>query len=105
MFQETDPTSFGAGFNQIGGAVYAVLIDSTGTKMCKHGIIESYEQGSYLLTIGRFPRSSPIPSDIEAGSPNPDSWTKPQAVFPSTDSCKTSDVIKQQQIVFDITRE
>lgn len=85
-YQDQSETAFGAGFNAAGGAVYALLIDAnSGT------------------TIWQFPRNKGIPSDITSGKPNPTSWGTPKATWPSSDSCKTNEVISKQNIVFDIT--
>lgn len=86
-WQDSTPSAFGAGFNKAQGAVFVLQIDPTA--------------GIYVY---KFPRNN-IPSDITAGSPNPASneWGSPQAAWPSTSSCKTSDVLGAQNIVFDIT--
>lgn len=86
-FQDNTPSAYGAGFNAAGGAVFALLIDA--------------DAG---VSIYKFARSK-VPSDIASGSPNPasSSWGTPQAYWPSTNSCKTKEVIGAQNIVFDIT--
>ncbi|KAF8329334.1 concanavalin A-like lectin/glucanase domain-containing protein [Cantharellus anzutake] len=84
-YQDPSPQSFGHGFNEAGGAVFALLIDqNVGTK------------------LWRFQRAN-VPSDVTAGNPNPDSWGTPSAFFPTSDSCQTKDTIQNQQLIFDMT--
>ncbi|KPI45321.1 uncharacterized protein AB675_2577 [Cyphellophora attinorum] len=78
----SDTTTYGAGFNAAGGGVYAM------------------EMKASTVRIWSFTRAN-IPADIKAGVPNPDSWARPLAVFGAP--CNTSNFIRQQQIVFDIT--
>lgn len=63
-FSDPDPTSFGEGFNNASGGVFAHLWDSTGIK------------------AWHFARNR-IPSDIAAKNPNPKSWPTPAAVWSS----------------------
>ncbi|KAI0871452.1 glycoside hydrolase family 16 protein [Hypoxylon argillaceum] len=78
-----DTQSFGAGFNEIGGGVYALQWTSSAIK------------------IFFFPRTS-VPADIEAGSPNPSNWGKPTASF-SGGSCNIDANFMNHNIVFDTT--
>jgi hypothetical protein len=64
---DTDDTSFGHWFNMQAGGVWAHRWDSTG------------------ITIWRFSRND-IPEDIQARTPNPDSWPTPVAEF-SSEGC------------------
>jgi len=76
-------TSYGAGFNQIGGGVYAMQWDDSG------------------ISVWFFPRSS-IPSDITAGAPQPSGWGTPMANWPSTD-CNPTTFFYQHSAIFDTT--
>jgi hypothetical protein len=75
-------SSFGTPFNDIGGGVYAT------------------EWTSEYIRIWFFPRDS-IPSDIEAGMPDPSTWGLPQANFQG--SCDIDSHFHDHQIVFDTT--
>ncbi|KKK12876.1 hypothetical protein P175DRAFT_0431004 [Aspergillus ochraceoroseus IBT 24754] len=74
--------SYGAGFNNIGGGVYAT------------------EWTSDAISIWFFPRSS-IPADISAGTPDPSAWGTPTARFAG--SCNIDSHFGDMQIIFDIT--
>ena len=77
-----DNKSYGAGFNQIGGGVYAMHWNSS------------------AIAIWFWPRSS-IPSDISSGNPDPSTWPAPMSLF--TGSCDIDKNFKNLQIVFDTT--
>ncbi|EED82529.1 hypothetical protein POSPLDRAFT_112923 [Postia placenta Mad-698-R] len=81
--RSTSNTSYGAGFNEIGGGVYAM---------------EWVDSG---ISVWFFPRSS-IPSDITAGAPQPSGWGTPMANWPSTD-CNPSTFFYQHSAIFDTT--
>ncbi|KAI8954739.1 glycoside hydrolase family 16 protein [Xylaria longipes] len=74
---------FGAGFNEMGGGVYALQWTSDAIK------------------VFFFPRSS-IPSDIDAGNPDPSGWGTPTASF-SGGSCNIDANFMNHNIVFDTT--
>lgn len=74
-----DPRSYGKGFNDNGGGVYATEI------------MESF------INIFFFPRGS-IPSDISSSSPDPSSWGKLTAVFMG--DCDIAQTFKKMQLVF-----
>jgi len=78
-FSDTDPNSFGAGFNDVGGRVMAVLRDSAGVKMWS------------------FARAE-IPADILASKPNPYEWSSPKA-FWSSATCDFNEHFADQTIV------
>ncbi|KAI0972507.1 family 16 glycoside hydrolase [Xylaria arbuscula] len=78
-----DSQNFGSGFNDIGGGVYALQWTSDAIK------------------IFFFPRSG-IPSDIDAGNPDPDNWGTPTASF-SGGSCNIDSNFSNHNIVFDTT--
>lgn len=78
----TNTQTYGSGFNDNKGGVYATQWTSSS------------------IQIFFFPRSS-IPSDISSGSPDPSSWGKPMANFQG--GCDISKSFKDLQIVFDIT--
>ncbi|KIM84668.1 glycoside hydrolase family 16 protein [Piloderma croceum F 1598] len=75
--------SFGTGFNDIGGGVYAMQWDDSG------------------IAVFFFPRGS-VPSDINAGSPDPSGWGTPMARWPAA-SCNPFQFFKQHSVIFDIT--
>lgn len=75
----SDTRTYGTGFNQAGGGVYAT------------------EWTSEAVTIWFFSRGS-IPADITAGTPNPSNWGTPQAQFAG--ACDIDTHIKDQRIVF-----
>ena len=79
-----DNSTYGHGFNMNGGGVYAHIWDEQSIK------------------VWFFTRQT-IPDDINKGTPNPDSWGTPYAVFPGGDSCNIAENFKQHNIVFDIT--
>ncbi|KAI0320987.1 concanavalin A-like lectin/glucanase domain-containing protein [Amylostereum chailletii] len=81
--RDSNTKSFGSGFNDIGGGVYAMLWDDDG------------------IRIHFFPRSS-IPSDIDAGVPQPDTWGAPTAFWPAS-SCNPSNFFKDHSAIFDTT--
>ncbi|KAJ7581338.1 glycoside hydrolase family 16 protein [Mycena floridula] len=63
--QDTDPRTFGRGFNQAGGGVFAHLWDHTG------------------IQIWHFARDE-IPADIIKKKPDPTNWPRPAAFFSSS---------------------
>ena len=83
-FSQTGGNSFGHQFNMQAGGVFAHLWDSTGIK------------------VWFFARGS-IPEDITSGSPNPDNWGTPTALFPNNDSCNTAEHFTDHQLVIDTT--
>jgi hypothetical protein len=74
-----DSRSYGKGFNDNNGGVYATEITSS------------------FINIFFFPRGS-IPSDISGASPDPSGWGKPMAVFKG--DCDIAQTFKKMQIVF-----
>jgi hypothetical protein len=48
-----------------------------------------------------FPRDS-VPSDIDAGSPNPDGWGAPMARWPAA-SCSPFEFFNSHSVIFDTT--
>lgn len=76
----TDAQGFGAGFNAIGGGVYAM------------------DWTSSAISVYFFPRNA-IPADITSGSPNPAGWGTPQAKF-SGPGCSIDSHFKNHNIVF-----
>ncbi|KAI0136584.1 concanavalin A-like lectin/glucanase domain-containing protein [Xylariales sp. AK1849] len=79
--QINDTQTYGAGFNEIGGGVYAV------------------EWTSEAISIWFFPRSGSIPSDIAAGNPDPTSWPAATGTF-SGSGCDIDSHFTGHQIVF-----
>ncbi|KAJ5309467.1 uncharacterized protein N7443_001928 [Penicillium atrosanguineum] len=80
--QGSSTQSFGDGFNQAGGGVYAT------------------EWTSDAINIYFFPNSS-VPSDITSGNPDPSGWGTPSASF--SGGCDIDSHFSELQIVFDIT--
>jgi len=78
----TDPRSYsyGAGFNNNGGGVWAV------------------EWTPNVIKIWLFPRNS-IPSDISSGNPSPGGWGTPAAEFPLGSNCPSSHFADMQIVV------
>lgn len=73
-----DDKSYGNGFNQNNGGVYATEWNSEG------------------ISVWFFPRSK-IPSDVHGNSPNPKKWGAPTARFAS--SANIDSFVKNQQLV------
>jgi len=70
-FDDPNTASYGKGFNLLAGGVFAHL----------------WEKDS--IKIWHFSRGQ-VPTDIDAGTPNPDSWPTPAAVFTSA-SCNIAE--------------
>lgn len=79
----TTPLSYGRGFNENRGGVYAMRWDDSG------------------ISIYFFPRGS-IPDDIEAEEPRPDTWGAAQARWPAR-SCDPFQFFNNHHIIFDTT--
>ncbi|WRT64063.1 uncharacterized protein IL334_000991 [Kwoniella shivajii] len=80
---ETTQNAYGSGFNSIGGGVYAMRWSKAG------------------IAVWFFPRSN-IPSDITNDSPDPSSWGKAMANFPS-DNCDPYQFFYDHYNIFDTT--
>ncbi|TFK92177.1 glycoside hydrolase family 16 protein [Polyporus arcularius HHB13444] len=82
---DTRDNSFGAGFNNAGGGVWATQFDASG------------------IFIWFWTRAS-VPSDvsISATSADPAKWGTPTAAWPAS-SCNITNFFQPQQIVLDIT--
>jgi len=78
-----NPQTFGQGFNNIGGGVFATLFDPTKE-----------------IAMWFFPRDN-IPPDVQSYHPKPDTWIKPYAYFSLGSECPGSNFNKQT-IIFDI---
>lgn len=74
--------SSGAGFNELGGGVFATHWTDAG------------------ISMWYFPRGS-IPQDIIIGDPQPSNWSDPYVTFPLGDSC-SSDFFQNQQMVINL---
>jgi len=84
-FSDPNTSSYGQGFNDVGGAVLAMDWQTSG------------------IRIWSFKRDS-IPSDLQgdAANPNPDSWGAPVAAWTSA-ACDIANEVKNHNIIFDIT--
>lgn len=82
-YSQQDPRSYGAGFNQAGGGVFAHLWNTDG------------------VTVWFFSRDE-IPQDIKDQNPDPTSWGTPAAIFPST-GCDMATHFYSHTIVLDTT--
>jgi hypothetical protein len=82
-FKDSDNRSYGKGFNQAGGGVYAHIVDNTG------------------IRIWHFARAE-IPKDITDGKPNPASWPEPAASFASK-TCEVGKFFYDHVITIDTT--
>ncbi|KAG0143518.1 hypothetical protein CROQUDRAFT_66126 [Cronartium quercuum f. sp. fusiforme G11] len=81
---DPDPASYGKGFNDGGGGVFAMEWNSNG------------------ISIWRFPRSA-VPSDIMNKQPNPKGWSRPVAFWDSAQCGAMREQFGQHRVVFDIT--
>ncbi|KAF7870031.1 hypothetical protein EAF04_004815 [Stromatinia cepivora] len=78
------PNSYGTGFNNVGGGVYAVQWESSG------------------IYVWFWPRGS-VPADITAGNPVTGNWGLPVVAFNGGSGCNMDSFFKDQSIVFDTT--
>jgi hypothetical protein len=83
VFLDTSNSSFGQGFANAGGGVFALLWNSDG------------------IRIWHFERQS-IPNDVHSSNPDPDSWSPPVA-FLSVDNCTVNSFFSPQRLILDIT--
>lgn len=77
-------TSYGDGFNNIGGGIYAT------------------EWTSEYIKVWFFPRNN-IPHDITNGAPDPKTWNSPQASFIGASGCNLDTHFMNHNIIFDTT--
>ncbi|GAA5996540.1 glycoside hydrolase family 16 protein [Rhodotorula paludigena] len=80
---DEDPASYGTGFNEAGGGVFAL-------KFAEEGI-----------SVWRWKRSN-IPADVQQGSPDPASWGTPVAAW-DLSTCDITQHFKDLRMTFDIT--
>ncbi|KAH0838482.1 glycoside hydrolase family 16 protein [Lanmaoa asiatica] len=78
-------TSFGSGFNSVGGGVYAMYWDN-----------------NVGIKVWYFQRGS-IPNDITAGAPQPQNWPTPMAFWANSNLCNISNMFKDHSAIFDTT--
>lgn len=83
--QSASNTSFGSGFNSVGGGVYALYWDN-----------------SVGIKVWFFQRGS-IPNDITAGAPHPENWPTPMAFWANSDLCDISNMFHSHNAIFDTT--
>jgi len=81
--QASSNVTYGAGFNSIGGGVYAMQWDTSG------------------ISVFFFPRSS-IPADIQAEAPQPSTWGLAMARWPAID-CDPFKFFYDHVAIFDTT--
>jgi len=82
--KDVDSTTYGNGFNNIGGGVYAMQWEDSG------------------VYIWFFPRNR-IPADINSNTPNPAGWGNPRARFAFNQGCDGNAHFKNHEIIFDNT--
>jgi hypothetical protein len=82
-YLDTDNRSYGEGFNQAGGGVFAHLWNQDGIK------------------AWHFARDE-VPADIKSGSPDPSTWGPP-AAFCSSQTCNIPEHFHDHQLVIDTT--
>ncbi|KIJ68627.1 glycoside hydrolase family 16 protein [Hydnomerulius pinastri MD-312] len=78
-------TSFGSGFNSVGGGVYAM-----------------YWENAVGIKVWYFQRGS-IPADITGGAPQPQNWPTPLAFWPNSNVCNTGAMFSDHSAIFDTT--
>ena len=81
--QDPRTNSYGSGFNNNGGGVYAMLWDDEG------------------IRVFFFPRGS-IPSDITNNAPNPNAWGEPMGFWPAS-TCSPFQFFNSHSAIFDTT--
>ncbi|KAJ7217226.1 glycoside hydrolase family 16 protein [Mycena pura] len=82
---DPDPTSFGKGFNDAQGGVFAhEWLPASGVR------------------IWHFARDK-IPADITSGKPDPDSWGTPAGAFPAGPNCDFSQHFTEHVLTIDTT--
>ena len=81
---DTSSTSFGYGFNNAGGGVYALLWEP-----------------SSMMAIWHFARAN-IPADITSQTPTPKNWGSPTGLWPAT-TCDIGPNFYQHSMIFDTT--
>jgi hypothetical protein len=82
-FLDTSNSSFGQGFANASGGIFALLRNSDGFR------------------IWHFERQS-VPPDVYSGNPNPDSWPTPMA-FLSAANCAVGSFFSPQTLILDTT--
>ncbi|PHH65866.1 hypothetical protein CDD81_1235 [Ophiocordyceps australis] len=78
-FNAAKSTSYGDGFNAVGGGVYAMQWDSNDIK------------------VWHFARNE-VPADVESKKPDPSKWKLPEAVFGGA-GCKVDSYFKDMKLV------
>jgi len=81
---DPDPNSYGQGFNNIGGGVYAMQWEDSG------------------IYVWFFPRNA-IPADIQSGQPTLATWGNPRARFSFNQGCTGSSFFYNHGIIIDNT--
>lgn len=101
----TQSNSYGVGFNNNGGGVYAsafhfsiCIIHVNGSTDTTARAVEWVDKG---ISVWFFPRNN-IPSDISANAPLSDNWGTPMAFWPATD-CAPFKFFDSHSAIFDTT--
>ncbi|KAJ7439545.1 hypothetical protein B0H11DRAFT_2205753 [Mycena galericulata] len=81
---DNSSTSYGEGFNQTGGGVYA------------------HTWTSDAIKIWHFPREK-VPADIMSGNPSPSMWGSPQGAFQGSPGCDFSQHFQNHVLTIDKT--
>ena len=101
-------TTYGSGFNSIGGGVYASTsippsrttdgFETNCILACSSATVNWDDNG---IEVYFFPRGQ-IPNDLLAEAPQPSTWGTAMARWPAT-SCNTTQFFKNHSIIFDTT--
>jgi hypothetical protein len=83
-FHDTDTNSYGTGFNNNGGGIFAMEWTSSG------------------VSIWRWYHGS-APGDVLADNPDPSNWGPPSANWGSDSTCDWASIMNQHNLVFDTT--
>lgn len=93
--------SFGAGFNAIGGGVYASTFLSQSIGLFQFSLTHPVLWDASGIAVYFFPRGSE-PADITAGAPRPETWGAAQSRWPA-DGCDPFKFFNNHHAIFDTT--
>ena len=93
--------SFGAGFNNNGGGVYASMLTECLAYLLILIIFFLVKWDTTGIAVYFFPRGS-VPADISADAPKPHSWGYPQGRWPAP-TCAPFQYFNHHSAIFDTT--